>query len=407
MQVISTCRVQLHSTPNASIGKSKLRRGLFMVGLIFRYFDFRHAQQDDEGFGSDQNTLPSFNRNNVLEHLLFFSQLGNQHEIRREALLALGRFCSANFDFVTDSKLRGVYRDVLTSDQCGMDEKTNILHNISMCLSSATASDISLEMSRLFLDEVLHGFFDVNENIRSSSMDVVQRILRHGSPELIPKIVPFLICLSTDENEENANRANHQLQIIKKQYLKLGFDMQLPIELQTILQNRGVPKMKIARGFTIKDGKGQPTATALNTFVLYTLSRRCVNDRKLLADSIIDQFDAEYSKIAEMVYLADNLACFPYAVRDEPLYVLARISQWIDQKTFAEPLEGGDHIPTDRKSTQVLNLSSKVLKKFCFQFQAENICCGNVLLTDCGIYSISILLNLQEHLQALYNIKTR
>lgn len=354
IQIISIGKVILQSTPNDS-KHSELLRSLFMVGLIFRFFNFK--QKHDEGFGPDHNDLPSINFHNVFEHLLFFSQLLNQHKIRREALLALGHFCITNLDFLTDSTLCGVYRNVLTSDQCDISDKINILCNISMCLSSATVSDVSHQISRLYLEEVLHGFFDVNENVRSSSMEVVQRILRHGSAELIPKIVPFLICLSTDEHEQNANRAIHQLKIIGKQYLKVGFDIKLSLKLQTILQNRGVSKMKIARGFTVKDG--QPTA--LNGF-LYTLFRPCVKDRRLLIDSITDQFNAEYSTIEKMIYLADNLAYFPYMVRDEPLYVLDRISQWIDRKSFLAPFEGDDHNTGDRKNPQVSKTSSNYLK---------------------------------------------
>lgn len=349
IQVISFGKAQLQLTPNGSIGKclhSKLQRSLCILGLIFRCFDIKYAQVDDERSGPDHIYPPSINRNNIFELLLFLSQLVNQHQIRRGALLALGHFCSTNLDFLIDSKLRSMYHDVLTSNECGVNDKISILRNINMCLSSATVSDMSLQISRLYLHEVLHGFFNVNENVRSTSTEVLQLILRHGSAELIPEIVPFLICLSTDEYERNANRANHLLQFIGKEYLIDGFNMRLSVKFQTNLQNRGVSKIKIARGFRMKDANGEPTA--LNSF-LYTLFTPCEKDRRSLIDSIIIQFDAECSTIEEMIYLADNLAYFPYVLRDEPLYVLNKISRWIDQ-TLQAPLEGDNHEPTDRKS---------------------------------------------------------
>lgn len=71
-------------------------------------------------------------------------------------------------------------------------------------------------------------------------------------------------------------------------------------------ENQGIP-----RGFRLKDGEHP---VALNGF-LYTLLRGTKQQRRALVLSMLKQFD-ETSKnpLAQLLYLADNLATFPYQV---------------------------------------------------------------------------------------------
>ena len=67
----------------------------------------------------------------------------------------------------------------------------------------------------------------------------------------------------------------------------------------------------IARGFRLREGEHP---SALNGF-LYTLLRGTKQQRRALVLSMLKQFD-ETSKnpLAQLLYLADNLASFPYQV---------------------------------------------------------------------------------------------
>ena len=67
----------------------------------------------------------------------------------------------------------------------------------------------------------------------------------------------------------------------------------------------------IARGFRLKEGE---PPSALNGF-LYSLLRGTKQQRRALVLSMLKQFD-ENSKnpLAQLLYLADNLASFPYQV---------------------------------------------------------------------------------------------
>lgn len=112
--------------------------------------------------------------------------------------------------------------------------------------------------------------------------------------------------------------------------------------------------------FRIRDPAEPPTA--LNGF-LYTLLRNTKPQRRALVQSITKQFDDGKIALQQMLYLADNLAYFPYAVQDEPLYIIHHIDVLISVAgtnllaTFREGLKpppGAENNPEQgRKFTTV------------------------------------------------------
>lgn len=390
---IINSRTQLQSKPNypvENIYRPQFRRGLFTIGLILRFFDFKQTQVYGEGLGPEDAGLPSTICNDVFEHLLFFASLTNHNEIRREALIAIGHFCIKNFDYLTNSKLRDMFCDIMTSEKYDINVKIIVLRNITMYLSDADASmsvkdkdwqnqslvenlcdmgDVISGMSsriiQLYLKEILNSLLHANLNVRLNSMKVVQLVLRQGLVHPI-QIVPYLICLSTDIFRENAHRADHHLQEIDKQYpgfvnMKSQAGIQLSFELQTVLQSQ----KKIVRGFTVKEKDEQPTA--LNGF-LYSLLRSTKPQRRALVQAIIKQFDEQRTTLRHMLYLADNLAYFPYSVQDEPLYIVHQIDLLITVagtsllQTFKENLKPAsrplERDPNDRKQSFVFHFEA-------------------------------------------------
>lgn len=340
-----------------------------------------------DGLGPEDAGLPPSICNDVFEHLMFFASLTNHNEIRREALIALGHFCIKNFDYLTNSRLRDMFCDIMASDKYDINVKIIVLRNITMYLSDADASmsvkdkdwqnqslvenlcdmgDVISGMSsriiQLYLKEILNSLLHPNLNVRLNSMKVVQLVLRQGLVHPI-QIVPYLICLSTDIFRENAHRADHHLQEIDKQYpgfvnMKSQAGIQLSFDLQSVLQNHGDGRGNIVRGFTVKEKDEQPTA--LNGF-LYSLLRSTKPQRRALVQAIIKQFDEQRTTLRHMLYLADNLAYFPYTVQDEPLYIVHQIDLLITVAgtsllhTFKENLKPSardttERDPNDRKS---------------------------------------------------------
>lgn len=318
-----------------------------------RYFDFKIPEVYGEGKDASDAGLQSTICRDVFENLMFFVPLSHSG-IQRETLIALGHFCIKNCDYLTNEKLRNLFCDILTTDSYEISVRIIVLRNITMYLSDADASmavrdkdwqtqslvenlcdmgDVISGMSsriiQLYLKEILNSLLHSDTQVRLNAMKVVQLVLHQGLVHPI-QIVPYLICLSTDSFRENAHRADHHLQQIDKQYpgfvnMKAQAGIQLSFELQTALQGQNNPKA-IVRGYCVKDKDDQPSS--LNGF-FYTLLRSTKPQRRALVQGIIKQFDVQRTTLRNMLYLADNVAYFPYAVQDEPLYIIHQIDLMI------------------------------------------------------------------------------
>lgn len=137
--------------------------------------------------------------------------------------------------------------------------------------------------------------------------------------------------------------------------MKCQQGVQLSYELQTILQEKTVGRA--IRGYRMpKPGTEEPP-TAHNGFV-YSLLRNTKPPRRALIQSMTKQFEDERATLSFMLYLADNLAYFPYAVQDEPLFLIHQIDLSISVsgtnllKTFSDGLKKK---PGEENKEKVLN----------------------------------------------------
>ncbi|XP_055299107.1 nipped-B protein isoform X6 [Sitodiplosis mosellana] len=345
-------QLQKHpSYPIANIYRPQFRRGLFTIGLIMRFFDFKQPTVYGEGLGPEEAGLPSTICSDTFERLFYFSSVPNHNEIRREALVALGHFCIQNYDYLVDTKLRNLYCDILTSETYDVSVKIIVLRNIQMYLNDAdmsmsmkdkdwqtqslvenlsdmndVASGMASRIIQLYLKEILSSLLHRDVNVRSNAIKVIQLVLQQGLVHPMT-IVPYLICLSTDSVRENAHRADHHLQEIDKAYpgfvhMKSQAGITLSFELQTVIQNKEKERSAVVRGYCVRN-KDEPPA-ALNSF-LYSLLRTTKPQRRALMQGIVKQFDEQKTTLRQMIYLADNLAYFPYTMQDEPLYIIHQI----------------------------------------------------------------------------------
>lgn len=108
--------------------------------------------------------------------------------------------------------------------------------------------------------------------------------------------------------------------------MKCQQGIQLSYELQTTIQQKA--SGRVIRGYRMpKPGVEEPP-TASNGFV-YSLLRSTKPNRRALIQSMTKQFDDQKATLSFMLFLADNLAYFPYAVQDEPLYLIHQIDLFI------------------------------------------------------------------------------
>ncbi|XP_030245911.1 nipped-B protein isoform X2 [Drosophila navojoa] len=400
------------------------RRSLFTIGILMRYFDFNSPI----ALGDANNGLPPTICDNVFECLMFFCGCSN-HEIRKQALISLGSFCVMNDDYLTRSELKQFYCDLLRSSSNDGGIKIICMRNIWIYLTESEMfmhnkekewekqsknedlkemNDVSSGMAsriiQLYLEEILDCFLNRDDAVRLWAVKVVQIVLRQGLVHPV-RMVPYLICLSTDLKVESAHRADALLKDIDKTYsgfvnMKVQFGLQLCFKLQEILQKNNKAKNEIIRGYA-KRGPDQVT-TALNDF-LYTLLRTTKPQRRALVQTVTKQFDDNKTSLQQMLYIADNLAYFPYVVQDEPLYLIHQIDLLISMAgthlltTFKEHLrpsdKGGDVLEDDDDEEDPHVLFSRLpedmteIKKCITSAQA-----------------CMLLLVLKEHLKEMYGL---
>jgi cohesin loading factor subunit SCC2 len=102
--------------------------------------------------------------------------------------------------------------------------------------------------------------------------------------------------------------------------MKAHAGIHLSFNLQRTLQQTA----EVVRGYRKQKEKSDEPPTAFNGF-LYSLLRNTKPTRRALIQAITKQFDDQKTTLSFMLYLADNLAYFPYVVQDEPLYIIHQI----------------------------------------------------------------------------------
>ncbi|XP_053666825.1 nipped-B protein [Anopheles marshallii] len=341
------------SIPIEQYFRPQFRRSIFTVGLIMRYFDFRlpevyGAPKSGEDSTNQGSPLPANICEDVFATLAFFLSCDHS-EICKEALTSMGNFCVKNYEYLMKVELRDYYNYLLTQDKVLTDMKITVLKNILMYLTEAenqmvrndkewskqsktedlkemgdVSSGMASRVIQIYLKEILRSFLHRDYGVRSWAMRVVEIVLRQGLVHPV-QIVPYLICLSTDPEKEVAHSADRHLQEIDKQYpgfvnMKSNAGMQLSYELQELLQRRD--ETSIVRGYRVRDPQEPPSA--MNGF-LYAQLRGTKPQRRGLIQSITKQFDEGKISLRQMLYLADNLAYFPYAVQEEPLFIIHHI----------------------------------------------------------------------------------
>ncbi|XP_035909136.1 nipped-B protein isoform X2 [Anopheles stephensi] len=334
------------SIPIEQFFRPQFRRSIFTVGLFMRYFDFRLPEVYGEP--NQGSNLPANICEDVFATLAFFLSCDHS-EMCKEALTSMGNFCVKNYEYLMKVELRDYYNYLLTQDKVLTDMKITVLKNILMYLTEAenqmvrndkewskqsktedlkemgdVSSGMASRVIQIYLKEILRSFLHRDYGVRTWAMRVVEIVLRQGLVHPV-QIVPYLICLSTDPEKDVAHSADRHLQEIDKQYpgfvnMKSHAGMQLSYELQELLQRRD--ESSIVRGYRVRDPQEPPSA--LNGF-LYTLLRGTKPQRRALIQSITKQFDEGKISLRQMLYLADNLAYFPYVVQDEPLYIIHHV----------------------------------------------------------------------------------
>ncbi|XP_044256313.1 nipped-B-like protein [Tribolium madens] len=314
------------------------RRALFTVGLLLRYFDFK----DPDVIGD----LPMDIKDQVYQSMIYFLHREDL-DIQANTLKAIGCICIRHYEFMLEKELKIFYHKFLTSEDTQLKMRVEVLINIESYLveeenrmiqqdlewskrskeeNLKEMGDVSSGMAstviQLYLKEILQSYLHSDLSVRQAALRVIQLVLQQGLVHPV-QIVPYLICMSTDSEKLVSHSADKQLLEIEKKYpgfihTKSSLGIALSYQLQKILQGN-----VIVRGSRVREPGEYPSS--LNGY-LYSILRNSRQQRRALILNILKQFDEQVrTSLSYMLYLADNLAYFPYMVQDEPLFIVHHI----------------------------------------------------------------------------------
>ncbi|XP_044312765.1 nipped-B protein isoform X2 [Drosophila rhopaloa] len=400
------------------------RRSLFTIGILMRYFDFKSPI----ALGETNGGLPVSICDDVFDCLMFFCSCANQ-EIRKQALISLGSFCVLNDDYLTRSELKNLYCHILSSIANDAGFKIICMRNIWIYLTESELfmhnkekewekqskhedlkemNDVSSGMAsriiQLYLEEILECFLNRDDTVRLWAVKVIQIVLRQGLVHPV-RMVPYLICLSTDPKVESAHRADALLKDIDKTYsgfvnMKVQFGLQLCFKLQKVLQINNRGNLEIIRGYANRGP--DHVITALNDF-LYSLLRTTKPQRRALVQTVTKQFDDQKTSLQQMLYIADNLAYFPYVVQDEPLYLIHQIDLLISLAGTHLLATFKEHLKPSEKEGDVLDDDDDVEDpQVLFNRLPEDMTEIKKCITSAQ--ACMLLLILKDHLKNMYGI---
>ncbi|XP_010007056.1 PREDICTED: nipped-B-like protein [Chaetura pelagica] len=331
---------QHQEDPNSTIltaNKPALLRSLFTVGALCRHFDF-----DQEDFkGNSKVNI----KDKVLELLMYFTKHSDE-EVQTKAIIGLGFAFIQHPSLMFEQEVKTLYNSILSDKNCSVNLKIQVLKNLQTYLQEEDTrmqqadrdwkkvakqedlkemGDISSGMSssimQLYLKQVLEAFFHTQSSVRHFALNVIALTLNQGLIHPV-QCVPYLIAMGTDPEPSMRNKADQQLVEIDKKYagfihMKAVAGMKMSYQVQQAINT--CPKDPV-RGF-----RHDESSSALCSH-LYSMIRGNRQHRRAFLISLLNLFDdTAKTEVNMLLYIADNLACFPYQTQEEPLFIMHHI----------------------------------------------------------------------------------
>ncbi|XP_072714759.1 nipped-B-like protein isoform X3 [Ciconia boyciana] len=337
---LSKLKSQHQEDPNSTIltaNKPALLRSLFTVGALCRHFDF-----DQEDFkGNSKVNI----KDKVLELLMYFTKHSDE-EVQTKAIIGLGFAFIQHPSLMFEQEVKTLYNSILSDKNCSVNLKIQVLKNLQTYLQEEDTrmqqadrdwkkvakqedlkemGDISSGMSssimQLYLKQVLEAFFHTQSSVRHFALNVIALTLNQGLIHPV-QCVPYLIAMGTDPEPSMRNKADQQLVEIDKKYagfihMKAVAGMKMSYQVQQAINT--CPKDPV-RGF-----RHDESSNALCSH-LYSMIRGNRQHRRAFLISLLNLFDdTAKTEVNMLLYIADNLACFPYQTQEEPLFIMHHI----------------------------------------------------------------------------------
>uniref|UniRef100_A0A8C8DNG4 Nipped-B protein n=1 Tax=Oryzias sinensis TaxID=183150 RepID=A0A8C8DNG4_9TELE len=281
----------------------------------------------------------------VLELLLYFTK-HEEEEVKTKAIIGLGFLVIMHPSQMFVPEVKALYNGILADGSSSINLKIQVLKNLQTYLQEEDTrmqeadrewkklskqedlkemGDISSGMSssimQLYLKQVLEAFFHTQSSVRHFALNVIALTLNQGLIHPV-QCVPYLIAMGTDPEPTMRNKSDQQLVEIDKKYtgfihMKAVAGMKMSYSLQQAINS---PRKTTIRGF-----RQDETHTALCSH-LYTMIRGNRQHRRAFLISLLNLFDdSAKTEVNMLLFIADNLACFPYQSQEEPLFIMHHI----------------------------------------------------------------------------------
>lgn len=186
-----------------------------------------------------------------------------------------------------------------------------------------------------YLKPILDSYLTQDVGLRTSVINCLHQILTQGLVYPID-CVPCLIAMTTDSDKKIQARALTHLTTLHKSYpgfiqsksiagLNLSYRLQKIIQIADKAKSGSAIDDIVVRGCT--DSAQQSDILAFNHH-LYTLIRGARSFRRAFMQQLLKLFSDTsnyHLPLAQLLFICDNLAYFPYKIMDEPLYIIHQI----------------------------------------------------------------------------------
>ncbi|CAF3328378.1 unnamed protein product [Rotaria socialis] len=370
---IIECQEKITEKPKEEFkGSAQLARSIYILGVLCKYFDVERSEYDDL----------QFSVGDIFQLFMFFIER-NDSVVKLKSVVGLGFFLQRYGHYLVEDAVRQLYHTYLldrrpvaaqlrcqvlinleeyfrdcirrmaeqdvdylnipTIENTHHDENSNDPHGITGANLKDTTdvhSEMASSIAQCYLRIVLDTYLSEDEIIRQCVRKVVTCILEQGLVHPV-QFIPFLIAMTTDRDINIQQSAEQNLQDLDKtnpgiiqtkvmQGFKMSYQLQKLLTMQNAKQSD--PQADIIRGMTkltvISWNSQQLPYCSVNHF-LYSLIRSSRVYRRGLITQLLKMFDTDSNTspltLEEQLFVADNLAYFPYQVQDEPLFLVEQI----------------------------------------------------------------------------------
>ncbi|XP_027523118.1 nipped-B-like protein [Corapipo altera] len=319
---LSKLKSQHQEDPNSTIltaNKPALLRSLFTVGALCRHFDF-----DQEDFkGNSKVNI----KDKVLELLMYFTKHSDE-EVQTKAIIGLvnkvlreSTWKDALLDLLLVNRVDlvskvGIGGRLDHSDHEGIEFKISVDRRKSANKTSTLAMRrANFRLLRELVSEVLWENVFADDRRRGSQCpELEDHDNKNDQFPVNPEIVRDLL-LQMDPYKSLGPDRIHPRSL--KDLMKAVAGMKMSYQVQQAINT--CPKDPV-RGF-----RHDESSNALCSHLYSMIRGNRQHRRAFLISLYVLFFNFQKTEVNMLLYIADNLACFPYQTQEEPLFIMHHI----------------------------------------------------------------------------------